>query len=112
MKLVEEISLEELRNMASSSFGGFVKAVVDIEKELLVVDSELHSDEESFLLDSGSKQEDLWGINIYPDFNKENRVEFDSMINLRPSFGNTSKYVEDINIQKKIIHIVNSKIFE
>ncbi|MFA7628122.1 MAG: DUF5674 family protein [Candidatus Dojkabacteria bacterium] len=105
-----QISKEELKEMASKMFGNLVKAVVDVEKEVLVVDAELHSDQEAYLLEQGSKQENLWGINIYPDLNTEEMIEFDSMINLRPSQGNNSREVENEEIQRKILDIVNSKI--
>jgi hypothetical protein len=113
MEIVEqEISISELKEMSSKMFGNLVKAVVDIEKEVLVVDAELHSDQEAYLLEKGSKQENLWGINIYPDLDKEEKIEFDSMINLRPSQNNYSRGVDNKEIQKKIIDIVNSKIVE
>ena len=111
MKIVEnKITLKELKEMASKMFGNLVKGVVDVEKGILVIDSELHSDEEAYLLQLGSKQENLWGINIYPDLDKEERIEFDSMINLRPSQNNNSRGVDNEEIQKKILDIVNSKI--
>ena len=92
-------------------FGNLVKAVIDIENEILVVDAEMHADEESFLLEEGSKQKDLWGINLYPEkFGTNDFVEFDSMINLRPSQNNRSRSVEDQSKRGKIIEIVNSKI--
>ena len=113
MQVVEKtISTEELKEMASKMFGNLVKAVVDVEKKILVVDAELHSDEEAYLLQLGSKQENLWGINIYPELSKEERIEFDSMINLRPSQGNISRGIENEEIQKKILDIVNSTIIE
>jgi len=113
MKTVEkEISIKELKDMSSKMFGNLVKAVVDIEKGILVVDAELHSDEEAYLLQLGSKQENLWGINIYPDLDKKERIEFDSMINLRPSQNNNSRGVDDEEIQRKILDIVNSKIID
>jgi hypothetical protein len=113
MKTIENnISIEELKEMSSKMFGNLVKAVVDIEKDLLVVDSELHSDQEAYLLQLGSKQENLWGINIYPGLKKGERVEFDSMINLRPSQNNNSRGVDNEEIQRKILEIVNSKITE
>jgi hypothetical protein len=113
MKLVKgKITIKELQEMANHMFGDLVKAVVDIEKEIFVVDAELHSDQEAFLLEQGSNQENLWGINIYPELDKEERIEFDSMINLRPSQGNMSRSIDDISIQKKILEIVNSKIVE
>ena len=113
MRVVKEnISIDELKEMSSKMFGNLVKAVVDVEKNTLVVDAELHSDQEAFLIESGSNQKNLWGINIYPDLSNEERIEFDSMINLRPSQGNSSRGVEDEEIQKKILDIVNSKIIE
>lgn len=111
MKIVEDkITIGELKDMASKMFGDLVKAVVDIEKEIIVVDADLHSDEEAYLLNTGSKQESLWGINIYPNLAKDKRIEFDSMINLRPSDGNNSRGVDDINIQRRLLEIINSKI--
>ena len=113
MKVVEsQISIEELKEMSLKMYNSLVKAVVDIEKEMLVIDADLHADEEEYLLKLGSKQENLWGINIYPNFEKEKRIEFDSMINLRPSYGNNSRGVDNEDIQKKILEIVNSKIVE
>lgn len=113
MRIVKEnISINELKEMSSKMFGNLVKAVVDVEKGILVIDAELHSDQEAYLLQLGSKQENLWGINIYPELNIDERIEFDSMINLRPSQGNSSRGVENEEIQKKILDIVNSKIIE
>lgn len=113
MKIVEkQITIKELKEMSSKMFGSLVKAVVDIEQEILVVDAGLHSDQEAYLLERGSKQKDLWGINIHPELKVDERIEFDSMINLRPIDGNFSRGVDDTKIQKKILDIVNSKIKE
>lgn len=96
--------------MAEKMFGNLIKAVVDIEKEIMAVNGELHADEEALLLQNGSKQQNLWGINIYPDLQGDNFIEFDSMINLRPSQGNRSRGVDSEEIRKKIIGIVNKLI--
>lgn len=110
MKLVtDKISLDELRRLAKAKFGNLVKAVVDVEKEIMALDAELHADEEAFLLKKGSKQEDLWGINLYPE-QKEDWIEFDSMINLRPSLGNLSRGVDNPNLRDKIIKIIDKLI--
>lgn len=108
MKLIknEKISRAELQEMSRRMFGNLVKAVVDIEKELLVVDAELHADQESYLLEQGSKQQDLWGINIYPETSENDMIEFDSMINLRPSQGNRSRGVDDEKVRARIFEIV------
>lgn len=111
MKIVtDKILLSELREMAKKMFGNLVKAVIDIEKEIMAIDAELHADQEAVLLTRDSKQENLWGINIYPDIVGIDMIEFDSMINLRPSHGNHSRGVENPKIQKKIIEIVNKII--
>jgi hypothetical protein len=106
-----EITLSELKEM-SKKMNDLVKAVVDIKKEIMVVDAELHSDEEAVLLEEGSRQENLWGINIYPELSGDDFVEFDSMINLRPSQNNRSRNVEDPKIQEKILEIVNRVVLK
>lgn len=109
MRLVDRvnpITRGELTLMAAAMFGDLVKAVVDIRQEVMAVDAELHSDEEAFLLGEGSAQEDLWGINLYPALAGNDFVEFDSMINLRPSRGNRSRGVEDAAIRGRILAIV------
>jgi len=111
MQLIKnKISLNDLKNLVAKGFGDFIKAVVDVDKGIMVIDAELHADEEAFLLENGSKQEYLWGINIYPALEKADRIEFDSMINLKPSQGNRSRSVENKNIQEKIIIIVKGLI--
>ncbi|MFZ5954418.1 MAG: DUF5674 family protein [Candidatus Dependentiae bacterium] len=109
MKLVEkEIFLEELKQMSTKMFEALVKAVVDVEKEVMIVDAPMHVDQETWLLEKyDSKQENLWGINLYPQhWGKPEFIKFDSMINLRPSQGNRSRTVENPQIQQKIIKIV------
>src|SRR4030042_1994839 len=107
IKMVEEtIDIKELIKTGEEGFGDLVKGVVDIEKEIMAVGGELHADEEAFLLSSGSKQENLWGINLYPQKKDEEFIEFDSVINLKPSQGNRSRGIENPQIQKRIKEIV------
>lgn len=111
MKLIDSfISIEELNKMSSRMFGGLVKAVVDIEKGIMVVDAAMHADEEKYLIDQGSKQDDLWGINFYPDLKGDDFIEFDSLINVRPRLNNLTRGIEDEMIRKKIIDIVNKLV--
>ena len=112
MKIIKDkILLNELEKMTERMFEDLVKAVVDIEQGIMAVDAELHADEEALLLENNSEQKNLWGINLYPKLRgKEDFIEFDSMINLRPSQNNRSRGVEDGNIRKKIIEIVNKLI--
>lgn len=62
MKEIETITIEELAAMAESLYGDFVNAVIDVGSGILVVDAELHVDEEAYLLGKGSLQQHLWGI--------------------------------------------------
>jgi len=96
--------------MAEERFEILVKAVVDVKKEIMAVDAELNADEEALLLEKGSRQEDLWGINIYPEMPETERIEFDSLINLRPSQGNRTRGVDAPEIRQKIIKIVNKRV--
>ena len=89
-----------------SIFGNMVKAVVDIERNLLAVDAELHSDLEALFIQDGSKQANLWGINLYPEASGADLVEFDSMINLRPSQGNRTRGVENLETRQRILAVV------
>ena len=105
--LADPIPLEDLRRMVADRFGDLVKAVVDLERESMLIGGELQSDEESEMLAAGSHQENLWGINLYPDVEGEDWLEFDSMINIRPSSGNSSRGVDDPTIREQITHLVN-----
>jgi hypothetical protein len=114
MKIIKDkISLPELKEMSSKMFGDLVKAVVDVENNLMAVDGELHADEEALLLENGSKQANLWGINIYPELSAgADFIEFDSMINVRPSQGNRSRGVDNPEIKTKILALVNKLIIK
>jgi hypothetical protein len=107
----EHIALDRLRAMAEQRFGDLIKAVVDVERAIMAIDAELHSDQEAALLDDGSAQVNLWGINLYPaDYGAEGWIEFDSMINVRPSRGNRSREVEDAVTRQRIVEIVDQLV--
>ena len=109
MKRVTEahpISIEEHRGLAAGRFGDMVKAVVDLVRGLMLMDADMHADQEAELLSEGAAQRDLWGINLYPDTADADWLEFDSMINLRPSFGNRSRGVDDPAIRAAITELV------
>lgn len=111
MKIVSEvITRDELKKMSSRIFGDLIKAVVDIQKKIMVVDAGMHADEERLLLENGSKQDDVWGINLYPELTGDEFIEFDSMINVRPRLNNFSRGIESKVLQKEIINIVNKLV--
>jgi uncharacterized protein DUF5674 len=100
------VARDELRRMAGEQFGDFVKAVVDIGRGIMAIGGELHADEEALLLEDGARQADLWGINLHPSSPTGELIEFDSMINVRPSQGNRSRGVEDPSVRRQIEGIV------
>lgn len=113
MKTVTSISVAELTEMAQKMYGGLVKADVDIEKKIMIVDMGMHAEGEAYLLQNGSQQNDLWGINLHPlDYGTDDFIEFDSMINIRPSQGNASKDVLDPAIKQRIKALVEEIVHD
>lgn len=109
------IKKSEIAEIARQEFGDMVKAVVDAEQKIMAVGGELHADEEILLIEQeGSKRENTWGINIYPKGAEKEwiEIEFDSMINLKPAFGNRSRDVENSETKEKIKKIVRKLIIE
>ena len=100
----EAVSKNELVKKVWLLWWELIKAVVDIDKWIIAAGGELHADEEQVLLDLGSEQKDLWGINLY--FDKDDWIEYDSMINIRPKDNNYSRFVESENNREKIKEIV------
>lgn len=107
-RITEEnpLSMDDLRQMARARFGDMVKGVIDIRRGIMLLDADMHADQEAELLGEGSAQSDLWGINLYPDVSGPDWLEFDSMINLRPSFGNRSRGVDDPATREAIATLV------
>ena len=111
IRIIEQkITRNELVKLAKERFGDMVKAVVDVERGIMAVGGELHSDGEALLLEHGSRQQDLWGINFYPDKSGDDFIEFDSMINLRPAVGNRSRGVENEGTRMHIREVVTKLI--
>jgi hypothetical protein len=76
----------------------------------MAVDGELHADLQAFLIENDSEWQNLWGINLRPKNQGNEFVEFDSVINIRPTQNNRSRGVEDEKIREKIIEIVNKLV--
>ena len=114
IKIVKDsIKREELLEIAKQQFGDLVKAVVDVEQGIMAVGGEMHADEEIMLMEQeGSKRENTWGINLYPEKSGEELIEFDSIINIKPSYGNRSRDVENPKTREQIKVIVNKLIVE
>ncbi|MDD6364827.1 MAG: DUF5674 family protein [Bacteroidales bacterium] len=108
--LDKKITNEELKAIAANIYEDMVKAVVDIDTDTIALDAELHSDLETLMLRNGSLQESLWGINLYPDADDEDFIEYDSIINIRPRQNNRSRDVENEEIRQRIRETVNKYI--
>ncbi|MBI5220702.1 MAG: hypothetical protein HY978_02620 [Candidatus Liptonbacteria bacterium] len=104
----EQISREELKRLTSADFGNLVKAVVDTAQEIAAIGGEMHADMEVMLTEQEhSRRENTWGVNLYLDLAGDDFLEFDSMINLKPAYGNRSRGVENPEVREKIRAVVN-----
>jgi hypothetical protein len=96
------IESAEIARLTGLFFKDMVKYVVDIERRVAAVGGELHADAEEMLLEGGSRQSDLWGANFYPDKEPGERIEYTSLINIRPGQGNRSMFIEDPAIRERV----------
>ena len=106
----EGVSRAELARMAEDQFGTWIKGVVDVSRGIMAVGGDLHADDEAVLLADGSRQQDLWGINLYPLESGSDWIEFDSMINIRPGRGNRSRGVDDEESRTRILEVVGNLV--
>ncbi len=98
----KKISDTELRSFLGKPYEEMVKFVVDVRLVKIALGGELHADAEELMLQKGSRQDDLWGANIYPDSPKEARIRYTSMINIRPSQGQKAMEIKDPKIIRQI----------
>jgi hypothetical protein len=108
----DAICRSDLTAIAEEGFGDMVKGVVDVKRKIMAIGGELHADEEAQLLLDGSKQVDLWGINLYPRESGPDWIEYDSMINVRPAQNNRSRGVEDAALRAIIRDIVGRLVVD
>jgi hypothetical protein len=93
-------------------FGDMVKYVVDVRREILAIGGELHADAEQVLLENGSLQADLWGANYYPAELGDDRIEYTSLINIRPAAGNRSMEIELAEVRERVREITRRLLDE
>jgi len=105
--LDKPVDKEYIRHLAGNLYGDMIKAVADVDRGILAVDAELHSDLERLLIEDGSEQFSLWGFNIYPEMDGDDYIEFDSLINIRPRQNNRSRDVENPSTREQIVSIVS-----
>ncbi len=93
---------KEIREMLEE-MNTYIKLAVDVERNILAGGGEYHADCEEVLLKDGSRQEDIWGADWYPQTRK---VDFIALINIRPHQGNRGMEIHDPELRKKIDTIV------
>lgn len=101
----QRIEPEELGRLVRLHFEDMVKYVVDIERRIAAVGGGLHADAEQLLLESGSRQSDLWGANYYPGRGPDECIEYTSLINIRPAQGNRGMLIMDSLIRDRVREI-------
>lgn len=107
LMLLRQKSDQETLKKAAEDLEGYIKFVVDIERNIMTIGGSRHVDGEQLLIKAGSKQTDLWG----GGFDLETReIDFDSMINIRPSQGNTSREVLSEAIRTRMRDVVSNFI--
>jgi len=110
--VTDEISTDEVKEIAKEFYKTMIKGVVDIEQEIIVLGGEYHMDANVILLEKGSKQKDIWGFNINIDkpTDSDEWIEYISLINIRPLQNNKSMEIQDENIRYKVKDIIKKKI--
>ena len=81
----------------------YIKLAVDVDRDILAGGGEYHADCEEILLEVGSRQEDIWGADWYPE---SKIVEFVALINIRPRQNNRGMEIEDPELRMKIETII------
>lgn len=100
--ITTKIALDRLQYHLDNTFGDMIKFVVDLGKGILALGGEMHADCEEMLLHAGSQQEDLWGANLYPYKGLDDRIEYLSLINIRPRQNNRDMFIQDEHIRNNI----------
>ena len=106
----ERIAPAELRRLVDLFFEDMVKYVIDVERGVVAVGGEMHSDAEQVLLEDGSRQADLWGANYYPGRGREGCIEFTALINIRPAHGNRSMEIQDPAVRERVRRLTEALI--
>ena len=83
--------------------GRYIKLAVDVERGILAGGGEYHSDCEEVLLEDGSRQENIWGADWYPE---SRTVKFGALINIRPRQDNLSVEIESPVLRKQVESVV------
>ncbi len=105
--ILDKVAIADQLEKMGFEYGRYIKVVVDIEKGILAGGAAMHYDEERLLLEYGSQQSNLWGGGLDLETGE---IDYDSMINIRPSDGNPSRTIVSREIRLKFKKIVEGLI--
>ncbi len=101
--IINPITRAEAKEIAQEFYKEMVKGVVDVEREILALGGEWHMDANKILLENGSSQRDIWGFNFFPD---DGRIQYTSLINIRPLQNNWTLEVKSERLRKNMERII------
>jgi len=106
----DKVSKNELPDIAKEFYVNMVKGAVDVENEIMALGGEYHVDANMVLIEHDSRQDNIWGFNLYLEKESDDWIEYVSLINIRPADGNRSMFIENKQLRDKIKEIINKKI--
>lgn len=108
-----KITQEELKKLAENSYGTVIKVAVDVKKEILAAGGEWHSEEQDILVkEEKSDAAEIWGTNFHPFEIGDRRIEYISLINLKPEIGHKRMEIDDPTLRNKIKAIVEKLLLK
>jgi len=103
----EKIKQEELvRMIREGYYEKMVKLAVDVERGILALGGEWHSDAQEVLVADGSEAHNVWGANLYPWKEPRERIIYVSLINLKPAILHRKMEITDHERRTQIHDII------
>jgi hypothetical protein len=96
---------QDLEQFRGNPFDTMIKFVADLRLRRVALGGEMHADAENALLATESRQEDLWGGNLYA-WEAQPRIEYTSLINIRPAEGNRSIMLSNADLRAFMASVV------
>jgi hypothetical protein len=103
IRILRQRATENEMQELLEEYGTYIKVAVDVGRNTLVGGGEYHADCEEALLEDGSRQEDIWGADWYPE---SRAVGFGALINIRPDQGNRGMEIENPQLRERVETIV------
>lgn len=108
--LTKKMNMGEVRTLAKHWYGTMIKGAVDIAQGKIALGGDYHIESCELLVREGSTGADVWGFNIRFEEDENGILEFDSMINIKPTLGNKSRSIMNEDVVKAAETILRSWI--